>query len=66
MSAFTLDELAREAQREVQYRRWVYSKQIEEGRMAQSIAERKIAMMEAIAERLQAEAEQASPQGRLW
>lgn len=46
---FTMRRLMQEAQREVGFRRYVYPRRIAEGRMRQDIANRQIAMMEAIA-----------------
>lgn len=65
MTTFTAAELAKEAQREVQYRRFVYSRRIAEGKMTQHDAERKIAMMERIAEHYQTAAEIEESEGRL-
>ena len=59
MSSFTLAELAREAEREVDMRRQVYRRQVAMGHMTQETAYRKIAIMETIAEKLAAEAEAA-------
>lgn len=64
--SYTLAELAREAERETKYRRWVYSRMVGEGKMKLDDAERRIAMMEAIQVHLAAEAEQQAPQGRLF
>ena len=50
--AFTLTELRECAEREVRLRRRVYANRIETGRMSQREADRQIAMMEEIAERL--------------
>lgn len=49
---FTLRELIDEARREAAMRRNVYPRQILAGRMTQGQAERRIGMMEAIAQRL--------------
>jgi len=46
---FRASELAECAEREVKQRKRVYPRRITEGRMTQSLAERQIAMMEAIA-----------------
>lgn len=63
---FTLDQLARCAEREVRQRKRVYPRLIATGKMRQDEAERETAMMEEIARRLHAEAD-ADPQaaGRL-
>jgi hypothetical protein len=55
--AFTLAELAREAEREVIMRENVYANRVSAGKMKAQIAARRIAMMRAIAERLRAEEE---------
>jgi len=66
MTGFSLDQLARCAEREVQQRHRVYPRLIVSGKMRQEQAAREIAMMQEIACRLRAEAE-ANPQdnGRL-
>jgi hypothetical protein len=63
--AFTADELAREAEREVVLRQAVYPTRIAAGKMRREHAERQIAMMREIGRRLRAEAEAESPQRRL-
>lgn len=50
MSYFTPDELAKEAEREVNLRRFRYSKQIGEGKLNPVTAQRRISMMEEIVE----------------
>jgi hypothetical protein len=53
MSArFTSAELVKCAQREAGWRRYVYPRRVEDGRMSQELADLEIAMMEEIAERL--------------
>ena len=49
---FTLTELRECAEREAKIRRRVYANRIETGRMSQREADRQIAMMDEIAERL--------------
>lgn len=49
---FTSRQLIEEAKREAKMRRGVYAKQVLAGRMTQGEADRRIAMMEAIADRL--------------
>lgn len=65
MSAFTMDELAREARRELAMRERLYPGWVEAGRMKIDDAERRIAMMEAIAEILGAETEAEQAEERL-
>jgi hypothetical protein len=55
MTTFTAAELAKEAEREAKYRRWVYARLVSDGRMRAAEAERRISMMETIAERLRKE-----------
>lgn len=64
--AFTADELARCAEREVRQRSVVYPRLVAKGSMRNWAADREIAMMLEIAQRLRAQAE-ADPQesGRL-
>lgn len=50
--AFTPQELATEAAREAGMRRGVYAKRVAAGRMSPAEADRRIAMMEAIARQL--------------
>lgn len=50
LSEFTREELAREAEREVAMRRSVYPHQVAAGKFKPDIAERRIAMMQAIAD----------------
>ena len=52
---FTAEELRQCAEREVKLRRQVYPNRVECGRMTQQLADRQIAMMQAIAERLRAD-----------
>ena len=49
---FTSADLVECAQREANFRRWVYPKRVASDRMTQATADREIAMMEAIAEKL--------------
>jgi hypothetical protein len=53
---FTLADLAREADREAALRAHVYGRQVDAGRMAQPLADRRLAMMREIAARLRADA----------
>ena len=57
MSYFTAEELAKEAERELRYRQFVYSKLIGEGKLNPVTAQRRIAMMEEIAQHYRSEAE---------
>jgi len=49
---FTSSELVKCAEREANYRRWVYPRRVADDKMTQAQADREIAMMEEIAERL--------------
>jgi hypothetical protein len=49
---FTTDDLVKCAEREVAYRRRVYPRLVADNRMSREHADREIAMMEAIAEKL--------------
>jgi hypothetical protein len=64
-NAFTADELAREAEREVVMRELVFSNRVAAGTMREDEAKRRIAMMREIGRRLRAEAEAESPQRRI-
>ena len=50
--AFTSEELVKCARREADYRRYVYPRRVADDRMTQAQADREIAMMDEIAERL--------------
>ena len=65
MSSFTMSELAREARRELALRNRFYPRWVVEGKMKGHDADRCIALMEAIAERLAAEAEVEDAKERL-
>lgn len=52
---FTVSELAAEAEREVRLREGVYRRLVAEGRLREDTAERRIALMRCIAERLRRE-----------
>lgn len=52
MSRFSVRELIEEAQRETRMRRQVYDRRVAAGKMSPVDAQRKIQLMEAIAERL--------------
>jgi hypothetical protein len=65
MSTFTADDLAKEAERELRYRHFVYSKLIGEGKLNPVTAQRRIAMMEEIASHYRAEAEAQEAKERL-
>jgi hypothetical protein len=56
-TGFTTAELIRECEREIALRRNVYRSRVEAGKMKQTVADRQIALMVAIADRLRAEAE---------
>lgn len=62
---YTAAQLAKEAERELRYRQFVYSRLILEGKLKPELAEQRIAMMDEIRERLQAQAEVEEEQGRL-
>jgi hypothetical protein len=64
-STYPLAVLAQCAEREVNLRRRVYPVRVANGRMTQALADRQIAMMEAIAARLKAEAETEAAKGVL-
>jgi hypothetical protein len=49
---FTSTELVKCAQREASYRRYIYPRRVEDKRMTRAEADREIAMMDEIAERL--------------
>lgn len=65
MSPFTMAELAREARRELALRNRFYPRWVVAGRMKGADADRWIALMEAIAEKLAAEAEAEDAKERL-
>ena len=46
---FTSAEKAAEVKREIGQRQWVYPKQVADGKLAQALANRRIAIMEEIA-----------------
>lgn len=50
--AFTIEDLIREAQREVELRKQYYWRRVRAGRMRQDDADKRIALMEAIVKRL--------------
>lgn len=56
MSAFTATDLAEEADREVQFREFVYSRLMADGKMTKNKAKRRIDMMREIAAHFHAEA----------
>jgi hypothetical protein len=58
---FTNIQKASEANREVGYRQFVYSKKVAEGSMKQDVAERRIAIMQEIADHFLALAEADEP-----
>jgi len=62
---FTAREKMREAQREVGYRRFVYAKRVNDGKMKQAEADRFIAIMTEIAADYGALAEEQDAAGRL-
>lgn len=55
-SGFTIEELIAEAQRELELRRQFYWRRVRAGQMRREVADRRIAMMEAIMKRLTATA----------
>jgi hypothetical protein len=55
-TCFTIDEMIREAQRELELRRQCYWPRVRDGKMRADDAERRIALMEAIVKRLTATA----------
>ena len=63
--AFSAREKHKEAVREVAYRQFVFSKRVDEGRMKEAEAERRIAIMEEIAEDYREQAEKEEAAGRL-
>jgi hypothetical protein len=54
---FTAADLAECAEREVRQRQYVYPRRVSNGQMTQSLADRQTAMMQAIATKLRAEAD---------
>ena len=46
----TAAEKLAEVKREIRERQWVYPKQVEAGKLSQALADRRIAIMEAIAD----------------
>jgi hypothetical protein len=50
---FSFDQLATEAKREVAQRKSVYRRLVDDGRMSRETADRKIALMQAIADFLE-------------
>jgi hypothetical protein len=65
MGGYTIRELAREADREVSQRRWVYPRLVDQGKLTRPVADRQLAIMEEIADRLRHEAEAEEAASRL-
>lgn len=65
MRAFTAAQLAKEAEREMRYRQFVYSRLVGEGKLKADLAQVRIDMMEEIRDRLAEMAEVEEPQKRL-
>ena len=59
---FTASEKRREAEREVGQRLYIYAKLVTEGKLTQIEADRRIAIMEAIAEDYRAQGEREEPE----
>jgi len=59
---FTAAEKRREAEREVSQRLYIYARMVTEGKLTQVEADRRIAIMEAIAEDYRAQGEKEEPQ----
>jgi hypothetical protein len=59
--AFSASEIAQELEREVRMRERVYPRQVEEGKMSQPLADRRLAIMAAAAADYRAEAEAKEP-----
>jgi hypothetical protein len=57
---FSFDRLAAAAEREVAFRRRVYARRVQLGKMRQDAADLEIALMQAIAEHLRAQADKES------
>lgn len=66
MSGFSAFELAACAQREVGFRSHVYRSRVAAGKMPQATADREIAMMQAIADKLRTEADADRAKGDLF
>jgi hypothetical protein len=62
---FTNRQKANEAFREVSYRKFVYSRQVEAGKMTEAAAKRKIAIMEEIGAEYAVAADKDEEAGRL-
>ncbi len=65
MTKFTARELAREAEKEIAYRRFVYPRLVDSKKMTPQAADRRLAMMEEIADQLNAQAEMEEAAARL-
>lgn len=65
MGKFTNVQKMAEASREVGYRQFVYSRKVNDGKMPEAEAKRRIAVMEEIAEDYKALAEKEEKEGRL-
>lgn len=62
---FTNKDKAECAEREVKQRQWVYPRRVASGKMTQALADRQIALMEAIAADYRAKADEEDAAGRL-
>lgn len=62
---FSARELSKAVERELGYRRRVFPRRVEDGKMKQADADRQIAMFEQIRDRYMAEAEAEEAKGRL-
>jgi hypothetical protein len=63
---FTDKDKAECAEREVKQRRYVYPRRVADGKMTQALADRQIAIMEAIAADYRAKADAEDAKGRLF
>lgn len=66
MTDFTAKDKAECAERECKQRRYVYPRRVEGGKMTQALADRQIALMEAIATDYRRQADAEDAKGRLF
>ena len=66
MGEITNKDKAECAEREVKQRRYVYPRRVADGKMTQALADRQIALMEAIAADYRAKADEEDAKGRLF
>mgnify|MGYP003529299287 FL=1 len=66
MGDITNKDKAECAEREVKQRRYVYPRRVADGKMTQALADRQIALMEAIAADYRAKADEEDAKGRLF